>query len=64
MTDEIKTEAEKELANIKAEMAKLDTDAKADVSKGESYVKSHIAWIIGIAAALLGFGCGLIVHMA
>lgn len=63
MTDEIKTDAEKVLADTKVEIGKLDTDGKSEFVKVESYVKAHTAWIIGIVCSLVGFGAGWLCHL-
>lgn len=60
---ELKTDATQALANIQAETAKLETDAKADVAKVKGQIGVHMAWIIGIGCMLLGFVAGWCLHL-
>jgi hypothetical protein len=66
MTDEIKTDATKALADVKGVIADVDKDAAkveaAEVS-ASGWVKTHVAWVIGLGCALVGFLAGYLAHV-
>lgn len=59
MSDEIKTDAEKALAEVKTEIGKLETE-EHNVS---GWVKVHVVWVIGLAAFAVGVLLGLFVKL-
>lgn len=58
MSDEIKTDAEKALGDVKAEIGKLETAEHS----ASGWVKTHIAWIIGLGCMLVGVVVGYHLH--
>lgn len=58
MTDEIKTDVTKALADIKAETAKLETDAKADMTKIKSVWQSYQIYIVAFICLVFGAVAG------
>jgi hypothetical protein len=50
MTDEVKTDAEKVLADTKATIANLESD---EVS-ASGWIKGHTAWMIGLGSFVAG----------
>lgn len=55
MTDEPKTLEEKTLNEVKSILTTLNTQT--------SWVKSHIAWIIGLAALVVGLLAGYFIRL-
>lgn len=63
-TDEaaLETDAQKALAAINVEKAKLDEVAVTDEQKAVGWIKTHLAWIVGPIGLLLGFIAGRVTH--
>lgn len=55
MTDEPKTLEEKTLDEVKSILTSLNTET--------SWIKAHMAWIIGLAAFVVGLLAGHFIHL-
>lgn len=56
MNDELKTDAQKALADSKTVIASLNSDEQ----KAAGWVKTHTAWAIAIGAFIVGAACGVV----